>query len=198
MTSTSTSGTIQELAITGNTVSTAAGYGILVSGSTLGTPSLILYRASVDGNTVSGFSETGDAGTTYYGGVALFADTIKGASVSNNTIYADDTYAIGLWFQALTSAYSIAVLGNTVDLNDKTHTETLRFDSGASTDQLNLTFVGNTFRAAAVGSDRNGSVFAPDRSILVGNAERLTGAGGNLATFGTYFTVNSQVANNQD
>jgi len=60
-----------------------------------------------------------------------------------------------------------------------------------------MTFVGNTTRAAATGWNFNASSFSPDRSILVGNTDRTTGGGGNLAAFGAVFT-NSQVANNQD
>ena len=179
--------TLTNISIHNNTIRDTANHGIILAGSDMSNLSIV-------GNNIRNFS----TGPGTYGGINIWGNGVSYVNVSSNVVRDEGSNLLeGYWFICTGQLRSWAVVGNVSHLGDAAASESLRFDTGAGTDQASMTFVGNTTRAAATGWNFNASSFSPDRSILVGNTDRTTGGAGNLAAFGAVFT-NSQVANNQD
>lgn len=184
--------------VSDNVVYDTSQNGIFVSG-TLGVTHL-----SITGNQVRNWSQS--AGATDYGGIAVTVlnGDMESLLVSCNVVSVNtEDDAIGYLFTHDGGAVQNFVFSdNTAFLNNQTNTTSLLFTAGATSNQVGMTFTGNTFRGAATGVTGTAVNFAPSYSVCANNVERTSGGGGNWGTGGagtfTDLFTNSIVSPNQD
>lgn len=190
-------GELRAATIADNDVFLPATYGIAIIQAALFFLSGSLGSVSVTGNAVRGWGQS--AHSTYYGGIYLACDGAQNITVANNALRTNQEYAIGYHFRISGVVRTFNVIGNVTHHENAANTESMRFDTQTSGNQLNMAFVGNSFRGSRSGISINSSSFSPERSTVVGNNERTHNGtletGGTWATFITHFTLSSSTAN---
>lgn len=184
-------GTIRGLTVVGNTLRSTFQDGIAVNLATTGGT---LLSITVANNAIHNFNTNNSS--TFDGGLRMTGEDATGVVVSGNTFVSAQSEAVGLHFDIEGVIRSFNVCDNVTDLGDAANTTSMVFDTGASADQLGMSFTGNSFRAAVNGVNAAASSFAPQRSVVAHNSERITAGAGTWAAFAAAFT-NSIVAPNQ-
>lgn len=190
---------IFSLSVSNNNITFIEDDGIFIGGTIIGIPNSSINGLAVNGNTIRDFSR--DAGATNHGGIYVVAAAFQNVTVANNAIRSGQADAISYWFRPVGVLRTVAFTGNTSHNEGAANTESMRWDSAAGSDQVSMSFTGNTFRASTGGISINGSSFSPTDSAVVGNCSSSIGVPaqqwGNGGTgFTSNFTI-SATANNQ-
>ncbi len=189
---------INTLSVSHNTMTTVQTAGISIGSTVLGIPSSDLNGIVVNGNNIRNFNSV----AALHGGISILGATSQNVTVSNNTVrtpFAGGSICYRYLISGLTR--TMVMTGNTAHNESAAASESMRWDSGAGSNQASMTFTGNSFRSSAGGISINGSSFAPSDSAVVGNTSSNiggaaqqwgTGASGFTSHFSSSVTANNQ------